>query len=97
MSKVRIGSIFYEVEIVKNLKNEEGLDLHGEIVYGEFKIRLGSKHTKESSFTTTWHEVLHGISSLYDLDLDEHTVMILGMTIAQILQDNPNMNWRKEK
>ena len=64
--KIRIGSVYYEIETVKNLKSEYGEDLHGQIIHDKFKIRLGHHHTKESRFKTTWHEVLHGISDLYN-------------------------------
>lgn len=95
MSKIRIGSIGYEIETVKNLKGEDGTPLHGEVVFGKFKIRLNHRHTRESKFKTTWHETLHLISGLYDLDLDEHKVMILAMAISQVLQDNPRSNWKR--
>jgi len=93
IDRVKIGPISYTIEEVSNLRNTEGTWLYGEINYHEFVIRLSEDNTHESRFVTLWHETLHAIETAYGLELSEDEVTALATAIAQVLQDNPGLNW----
>lgn len=93
MDRVRVGPLVYQVKVIPDLENGDGEPLWGQAFHKAFEIRLSDRHTLESRFVTTWHEVLHCIESTYKLELEEELVTILGATISQVLQDNPHLNW----
>lgn len=95
-TKVKIGIIDFEVKTVDGLRAADGTWLHGEINWHDFEIRLAGDHTPESRFVTLWHEVIHGLEELYGFRLKEREVIALGNGIAQVLRDNPKMNWDQD-
>lgn len=91
--KIKIGPIYYTVKIVDGLRSLDGTWLHGEISHHDFEIRVAQDHTNESHFVTMWHEVIHGIETLFGFELEEGQVTALASAITQVLQENPGMNW----
>lgn len=93
IDSIKIGTIDFAVKAVDGLRAADGTWLHGEINWHTFEIRTAGGHTHESRFVTLWHEVIHGLEELYGFRLKEREVIALGNGIAQILRDNPVMNW----
>ena len=88
---IKIGPLAYAVEIIKDLKSDDGRELFGEIDYTPQIIRLEESMTPERSRIALWHEILHGIDQCYCLGLGEQGVATLGMIMAQLLIDNPGL------
>lgn len=88
---IKIGPIVYTVEVIKDLKNESGVELFGEIDYTPQVIRLEEEMPPERARVAIWHEILHGVDQAYCLGLGEQSVGTLGMIIAQLLIDNPEL------
>lgn len=94
MEQVKVGPVVYQVKTIKNLKDRrDGVTLWGQANHEAFEIRLSTRHTLESRFVTTWHEVIHCFEPVYGIDLGEEYVNLLATAISQILQDNPYLNW----
>jgi hypothetical protein len=93
VDSIKIGPVRYRVEIVEDLKGEEGEELHGHIEDATRTIRLNTKAPDDGRYVTTWHEIIHALESLYGLILTEQDINILATSITQVLQDNPGMNW----
>lgn len=93
MTQLKVGPVHFTIKEVEDLKSNSGKDLYGEVDYATFEVRLNSEHTRESRFVTLWHETLHCFESLYGVKLKEKQVTILATAIAQVMQDNPEMNW----
>lgn len=94
MKQIKVGPVIYQVKEVKNLENGDGHALWGQAYHQAFEIRIAQdRHTRESRFVTTWHEVLHCIEPIYGVEFTEGDITLLASVIAQVLQDNPEMNW----
>ena len=92
--QIKIGPITYQVKEVKNLENGDGHALWGQAYHQAFEIRIAKdRHTRESRFVTTWHEVLHCLEPIYGVELLEQDIIVIASVISQVLQDNPGMNW----
>jgi len=99
MTTITIGPLAYDLEIVEDLKTDEGVGLFGQILYTEQVIKLEKEMTPERAFTALWHEVLHGAADLYRLPFEdsEQTIGTLAMIITQLLKDNPELRYNAEK
>jgi hypothetical protein len=86
-----IGPLEYTLETVKDLTGSNGVGLFGEIVYDKQIIRLEEIMSPNRARIALWHEVLHGVADLYQLDFadSEQTIATLAMAIVQLLKDNP--------
>lgn len=92
--QIKIGPIAYAIKYVKRFnKDKDGSYTLGEADNIERVIRLVEHQTKDSEFTICWHEVIHAIDAVYDLNFTEQDTNLLSVAIAQVLQDNPRMNW----
>lgn len=91
---VKIGPIRFRVEEVKGLTDPEGSHkLNGNILYNACKIRIEQEMDPQQKAVCVWHEVIHGILSLADVDHDEKIPEVLAYGIVAALEDNP---WLKE-
>lgn len=91
--KVKIGWKDYKIEHASSeskLTVESGT-CYGEIDYNEQIIRLNDKYSEEQKQCTLVHEVLHGISDMYQLNMPEGLVARLADAIYTVVKDNPNM------
>lgn len=88
-----IGPTYYEIVLVPNLREfgDSGNRLLGQCDTVLSIIRIDPTTSKSQQFETLWHEVLHAIARLVDIELDEHTVAVLGPYIAQVLLYNPGI------
>lgn len=91
--QIKIGPLCYKVETVKDLKNNEGDGLFGEIKYAEQVIRLEEEMTPERTFMVLWHEVLHAIDDQCQLCLGEQGVGTLATMLVSLFQENSELRY----
>lgn len=90
-SKVRIGSIDYNVDFTQNMYTDEGLKLLGQIDFDKSSIALDDTVQGPQSLEITFlHELIHGM--LYSVN-SEHThneILIdeLSKALHQVIKDN---------
>ncbi|MGN6710713.1 hypothetical protein [Anaerocolumna jejuensis] len=90
---VRIGGIKYEVKYEERLNNGTSL-AYGHIDYDRAIIRLASDlQSEQGECQTLLHEILHGISKHFELDIesDENTIDALARGLYMVIADNPEM------
>lgn len=90
---VRIGGIKYEVKYEKRLNNGTSL-AYGHIDYDRAIIRLAPDlQSEQGECQTLLHEILHGISKHFELDIesDEYTIDALARGLYMVIADNPEM------
>jgi Zn-dependent peptidase ImmA (M78 family) len=93
-SKVRIGSVIYDVVFTENNLVANGKECYATIDYNfhtiEINTKLADSQKHEQSLL---HEIFHGI--LHDrgieLDDEESIVEALALGMHQIIKDNPEM------
>ena len=90
IDKVKIG--WKEYKISKEEKCSilvvEGAECYGQISYDKQMIYLRKENSEEQDKATLIHEVLHGISEMYNLDLSEDIVTRLGDALYTTIKDN---------
>lgn len=91
LDEIKIGWKNYKI-IKTNPKHnliEGGNDCYGEIDYNKREIYLNYLlNDEEQNKATLIHEVLHGISDMYNLELSEDIVSRLGEALYIVLKDN---------
>jgi glycogen debranching enzyme len=88
---VKIGGYNYNVtksEIVLNQDNEVCYGTHD---FTNLQINIASKYIKQVQDASFLHEIIHGISDIYHLNLKEDMVGKLGDALYQVIIDNPDM------
>ena len=93
MSSIRIGPFDYAVDIVEDLKDDDGTRLYGEIIYSTRRIRIKPDQEKDQRLATLWHETLHAILEHAGMKYRkrERLVKVLANGVAQVLRDNPDI------
>lgn len=86
---IKIGPLVYEVLLIPKLVSEEGVDLSGQILYEDCVIKLEKESNPRRQLVVLWHEIVHGISDLYGLELSEQTVSILATATFCAFEENP--------
>lgn len=90
---IKIGWKTYAVKKVEKharLTIDKG-ECYGEIEYDEQSIILNSAYDTLQTEATLVHEVLHGISEMYILDMSEDLVTKLANALYITLRDNPKL------
>ena len=87
--KVKIGPLTYDLLLVPKLASDEGIGLSGQILYEEGVIKLEKESNPRRQLVVLWHEVMHGISDLYGLELSEQTVSLLATATFCAFEENP--------
>lgn len=92
VQSVKIGGIYYSVEVVPELRDGD-IRLNGWIQYDLSKISLDAKMGEQMAFQTLWHEILHGIATQAgrNSELKEPMIEALAHGIVQVLKDNPDV------
>lgn len=91
MGQIKIGWKTYEI---MNASPDTTLTMGGEECYGQIdydknRILLNYEFAKtDQGKATLVHEIIHGISHMYHLDLDEPTVERLGDALFTVIKDN---------
>lgn len=65
-----------------------GDELYGQIDYQKNRILIRASNTQAQSECTLIHEVLHGISDMYGIEMSEETVTRLANALYTMLCDN---------
>lgn len=88
MKKIKIGYRNYEIieTVVNDTLIDGGQRCYGQVYYDEEKIYLNAENCDP---TTLLHEVLHAISEMYNIGLEERQVEMLskGLYITAIDND----------
>lgn len=88
--KIKIGWKEYEVKKAEpnQILFTDGKECYGTISYDDNVILLRSANNENQNKATLIHEVLHGISDMYGLDLEENIVGRLADAIYTTLKCN---------
>ena len=93
--EVKIGWKKYKVALANEALNS-GEVLYGQIDYDRQTITLRQSNTDEQNEETLIHEVLHGISDMYGMEMTEDFVARLSNALYTFLKDN-NLSMNKEE
>lgn len=90
MDKIKIGYKTYEIKKEKSSTNLfiEGSELYGQIDFKNKVITLNNDYDDEQLEVTLYHEILHGIDDMYNIDLTEKQVEMISKGIYILLTDN---------
>lgn len=77
--------VWYEVVWVKEFSNKKQV---GEIRYCQKQILLKLGEKEEETYSTFMHEIIHGFSAAYKLNLTEKQVLGLEKAIGAFLKLN---------
>ena len=94
-NEVKIGWKKYKVALANEALNS-GETLYGQIDYDRQTITLRQSNTEEQNEETLIHEVLHGISDMYGMEMTEEFVAKLSNAVYTFLKDN-NLSLSKEE
>lgn len=88
--KIRIGPVDFDIEIVEGLLDIEKVDkVNGYIRFNRGVIRIEKDQHPSLLFLTLVHEMVHGIASYADVELDEHGTERFANLLVVVLRDNP--------
>lgn len=90
---IQIGPIEFKVVRVKDLTNEEGEPLYGQVDHAGFKIEIDERLRGNPLLVTLWHEVLHTFEGIYGLELNEQMITTLAPLIVSAMQDNEALRY----
>ena len=88
-NKVKVGWKTYDVILADPTLNG-GDELYGQIDYDRCTITLRATASPDQQRATLVHELLHAVSNMYGLDLDEKLVTNLANALYCIYKDNPS-------
>ena len=86
-NSVKIGWKRYDIQFAEERLNS-GQELFGQIDYQTCKITLRGRNTQEQDECTLIHEILHGVSEMYGLNMEEELVERLANALYTLLVDN---------
>ena len=82
---IPVGPINYTVVLVPSLTTEEGKVAFGLQKPMQQELRINSTALEDAQRVTLFHEYLHAIDNLYDLELTEPQVTLLANIIMDTL------------
>lgn len=90
INSIKIGWKEYIINIVRpsQVLKTESDECYGEINYDELVINIRATDKEEQQEATLIHEVLHGVSEMYGLEMNEETVTRLANALYTVLKDN---------
>lgn len=89
MRNIRIIGIDHELRFIDRLRDKENSNaLLGHIIYSQPAIEIDSTCSKQVQYQTLWHEIIHGIASYMNIDLEEDAVDSISHGIVQVIRDN---------
>ena len=89
VKKLKIGSSWYDVKYVDDLRDEHNRLLFGEILQGSRLIKINRKHGYQTILQTLHHESEHGIMWEYGVDDVEDLVESISNGNFAFIIDNP--------
>ena len=90
-NQIKIGWKTYDVEYA-SAKLNSGEELYGQINYDAGVITIRECSTPDQMKATLIHEVLHGISEMYGMGLEEKLVTDLSNALYTVYKDNNDAN-----
>lgn len=90
-STIVIGPHHYRVDLVHKPRDSGG-DLWGSIDLSEQVLRLDDDLSAENLPVVLLHEILHGVSYMVGLEMDERTVGTLSRVLVDVGRRN-NLGW----
>ncbi len=95
--RLKIGNMTYDLEIMGSAQTRES-GAHGQCVYNDQVIRLGSIMKRQQARDSLMHEVIHAILDGYGIEVEkeggeEHLCGVLPMALDLFRQANPKA-WR---
>ena len=88
--QIKVGPLLIPV-VEYDLLMEGEVQLHGQMNWIDFEIKLSNHNPPIYKFITLWHEVLHALNDTHGIKLQERQIATMATGIVQILQDNENM------
>ena len=85
---IKIAGRYFEIIEEAGIHNEEGTALLGQITIDKALIKIAPNQAEQVKYSTFVHEVVHGISDMYGLNLLEDQVSILAHGLVQVEEDN---------
>ena len=92
--RVKVGWKNYDVVIIDSRLNS-GPELYGQIDHDAQVITLRGSSTHDQLCATLLHEVLHAVSDMYGLGLEEKLVEDLTNALYTVYKDNIELQERK--
>ena len=93
-NQIKIGWKTYDVEYASARLNS-GEELYGQINYDAGVITIRECSTPDQMKATLIHEVLHAISEMYGMGLEEKLVTDLANALYTVYKDNKDANDKK--
>lgn len=94
-SVIEIGATTYSVTTEKDLHatvDDKKIGLNGHILHDEGRIKIEKGLPLTRRRLTLMHEVVHGVLENMGMDTqDEHTVLLLGYGLTDVLRRNPDL------
>lgn len=87
LNKVKIGWKQYDV-VFSESKLNSGAELYGQVNYDSCVITLREEASPDQQRATLIHEMLHAISEMYGLELEEKLVTDLANALFTVYKDN---------
>jgi hypothetical protein len=91
IKKTRIGSSYYDIKYVKDLKDERGKRLFGRIWQDKKLIEIDRDNCYEMQLQALLHENLHGICWEYAIEDDEDMVEPISNGLFAFIMDNSEL------
>ena len=90
---IPVGPINYTVVLMPSLTTEEGKVAFGLQKPMEQELRINSAAKEDSQRVTLFHELIHAVDSLYDLELTEPQIVRLANIIMDTLTRMGRAPW----
>lgn len=95
ITKVKIDTVIYDVEVTAELIIVDGRECKGSIAYDENKIKISNSIGAGQAKVTLMHEIMHGMIFERGISLkessEETSVDELGKAMLQVIRDNPQL------
>ena len=89
IKKQKIGSTYYDVEEVDDLRGDENQSLSGRIFQDQGKILINKQHSYQQKLHTLLHEDTHGLFWEYTVNNEEELVEVIANAFYALIVDNP--------
>ena len=89
IKKQKIGSSYYNIEYVDELKDEKDNNLSGRILEINRLIKICTDGTEQNQLQAILHEDIHGICWEYGIKDVEDSVVAFSNGIYALIVDNP--------
>ncbi|GAH04608.1 unnamed protein product, partial [marine sediment metagenome] len=89
IKKQKIGSTYYDVKEIDDLRGDKNESLSGRILQDCCKILINKQHSYQTQLHTLLHEDVHGMFWEYKIDDVEDLVEPVANVFYALIIDNP--------